>query len=53
MIAGAGSYTLLASLNIEWWGLHPIVPALTLSLLAFLAGNLFGSASATHDAALK
>ncbi|WP_333603108.1 sodium/pantothenate symporter, partial [Pantoea eucrina] len=53
MIAGAVSYTLLASLNIEWWGLHPIVPSLTLSLLAFLAGNLFGSASATHDAALK
>ena len=53
MLAGAVSYTLLASLNIEWWGLHPIVPSLTLSLLAFLAGNLFGSASATHDAALK
>ena len=44
MLAGAGSYTLLASLNIEWGGFHPIVPSLTLSLLAFLVGNLFGRA---------
>ncbi len=50
MLAGAGSYTLLASLNIEWGGFHPIVPSLTLSLLAFLVGNLFGRAP---DAALE
>ncbi len=53
MLAGAGSYTLLASLKIELWGFHPIVPSLTLSLLAFLAGNLFGSASGTQNAASK
>ena len=50
MLAGAGSYTLLASLNIEWGGFHPIVPSLTISLLAFLVGNLFGRAP---DAALE
>lgn len=50
MLVGAGSYTLLASLNIEWGGFHPIIPSLTLSLLAFLVGNLFGRAP---DAALE
>ncbi|HAK35259.1 MAG TPA: sodium/panthothenate symporter [Pantoea sp.] len=50
MLAGAGSYTLLASLNIQWGGFHPIVPSLTISLLAFLVGNLFGRAP---DAALE
>ncbi|WP_313572640.1 sodium/pantothenate symporter [Pantoea piersonii] len=50
MLVGAGSYTLLASLNIQWGGFHPIVPSLTLSLLAFLVGNLFGRAP---DAALE
>ncbi|NJC99311.1 sodium/pantothenate symporter [Candidatus Erwinia dacicola] len=39
MIAGAGCYTLLASLNLQPWGFHPIVPALLLSLLAFVIGN--------------
>lgn len=50
MLAGAGSYTLLASLNIQWGGFHPIVPSLTISLLAFLVGNLFDRAP---DAALE
>jgi sodium/pantothenate symporter len=53
MLVGAGCYTLLASLNIEWWGFHPIVPSLTLSLLAFLVGNLFGRTPAKHAAALE
>lgn len=42
MIVGALSYTLLASFKLQLGGFHPIVPALTLSLLAFLVGNLFG-----------
>jgi sodium/pantothenate symporter len=53
MLVGASCYTLLASLNIEWWGFHPIVPSLTLSLLAFLVGNLFGRTPETHAAALE
>ncbi len=53
MLVGAASYTLLASLNIEWWDFHPIVPSLTLSLLAFLVGNLFGSTPEARAAALK
>lgn len=53
MLVGAGCYTLLASLKIELWGFHPIVPYLTLSLLAFLVGNLFGSAPDARDAALE
>ena len=53
MVAGAVCYTLLASLNIELWGFHPIVPSLTLSLLAFLVGNLFGSTPEARHAAVK
>ncbi|WP_158782016.1 sodium/pantothenate symporter [Pantoea sp. BAV 3049] len=44
MIVGAGCYTLLASLSLQPWGFHPIVPSLLLSLIAFVAGNLFGQA---------
>ncbi|MGE9552580.1 sodium/pantothenate symporter [Erwinia amylovora] len=44
MIAGAGCYTLLASLSLQLWGFHPIVPSLLLSLIAFVAGNRFGQA---------
>ncbi len=51
MIAGAGCYTLLASLNLQPWGFHPIVPALLLSLLAFVIGNRFGRVDAEADAA--
>ena len=53
MLVGAACYTLLASLKIEWLGFHPIVPSLTLSLLAFLVGNLFGSTPEARAAALK
>lgn len=42
MITGAACYTLLASLQLEPMGFHPIVPALLLSLLAFIVGNRFG-----------
>lgn len=42
MISGAGCYTLLASTGVQPLGFHPIVPALLLSLLAFLIGNRFG-----------
>ncbi|AUX92055.1 sodium/pantothenate symporter [Mixta gaviniae] len=51
MIVGAAAYTLLAALHLEPGGFHPIVPALLLSLLAFVIGNLFGrSAPAPDDA---
>jgi len=50
---GAACYTLLASLNIELWGFHPIVPSLTLSLLAFVVGNLFGSTPDARHAAVE
>ncbi|WP_130832152.1 sodium/pantothenate symporter [[Erwinia] mediterraneensis] len=52
MVCGAACYTLLASLDLQVWGFHPIVPALTVSLLAFLAGNLFGRQSALSDATI-
>ncbi|EIS17909.1 sodium/pantothenate symporter, partial [Yersinia pestis] len=42
MIVGAVCYTVLASFDIKIAGLHPIVPSLTLNLLAFYIGNLFG-----------
>ncbi|MFV4846243.1 sodium/pantothenate symporter [Edwardsiella tarda] len=43
MIVGAASYALLASLKIQLFHLHPIVPSLVLGLLAFWVGNYFGS----------
>lgn len=46
MIVGAGCYTLLASLSLQPWGFHPIVPSLALSLLAFVMGNRFGHTAA-------
>lgn len=42
MIVGALSYAWLATLQITWLGLHPIVPALLFGLLAFYSGNLWG-----------
>ena len=53
MVVGAACYTLLASLKIELWGFHPIVPSLTSSLLAFVVGNLFGSTPEARHAAVK
>ncbi|MEQ4530145.1 MAG: sodium/pantothenate symporter [Mixta sp.] len=49
MIAGAASYTLLAALHMQLAGFHPIVPALLLSLLAFIIGNLFGRSASSPD----
>jgi len=45
MIVGAICYTLLASFDLHLAGLHPIVPSLVLSLLAFYIGNHFGAPS--------
>jgi sodium/pantothenate symporter len=42
MIVGAVCYTLLASFDLHFAGLHPIVPSLLLSLMAFYIGNKFG-----------
>ena len=43
MIVGGVLYAVLATLNIQYLGFHPIVPSLLLSLLAFLVGNRFGT----------
>ncbi|WP_455819054.1 sodium/pantothenate symporter [Pseudomonas cerasi] len=51
MIVGAACYTLLASLSLQPWGFHPIVPALLLSLLAFIIGNRFGHSDTVTTAA--
>lgn len=45
LIAGAVSYTLLASFNLQLWGFHPIVPSLAFSLLTFIIANRFGRAA--------
>ena len=50
MLAGAACYTLLAALQLQPAGFHPIVPALILSLLAFVIGNLFGRSASAPDA---
>ena len=42
MIVGALLYAVLASFNIQFFGFHPIIPSLLLSLLAFVVGNRFG-----------
>lgn len=44
MIGGGVSYALLATFDIHPGGFHPIVPALALSLAAFLMGNYFSPA---------
>ena len=49
MMVGAAIYTLLASFDIQLLGFHPIVPALLLSLIAFLIGNLFGRPAPQPD----
>ncbi|CAA2930519.1 Sodium/pantothenate symporter [Arsenophonus endosymbiont of Bemisia tabaci Q2] len=42
MILGALSYTLLTAFDVKFLNFYPIVPALLLSLLAFLIGNVVG-----------
>ncbi len=51
MMVGALCYTLLATFKLNLAGFHPIVPALSFSLLAFLIGNRFGSNPAPNAAA--
>lgn len=46
MLTGGVLYTVLATFNIQYLGFHPIIPALLLSLLAFVAGNRFGHSAA-------
>ncbi|MWN31310.1 sodium/pantothenate symporter [Gilliamella sp. Pra-s65] len=41
MLAGAVSYTLLASYNIKLLSLHPIVPSLTIGFIIFIIANMF------------
>ncbi|BDH44388.1 sodium/panthothenate symporter [Salmonella enterica subsp. enterica serovar Choleraesuis] len=49
MFVGAILYAVLATLNIQLLGFHPIVPALLFSLAAFVIANRFGHESAgTH-----
>ncbi len=50
MVVGGGCYAILATLGLQLWGFHPIVPSLLLSLLAFLVGNLFGRLPAVVNA---
>ncbi|BFI60651.1 sodium/panthothenate symporter [Yersinia pseudotuberculosis] len=52
MIVGAVCYTVLASFDIKIAGLHPIVPSLTLNLLAFYIGNLFGDRARARPPAI-
>lgn len=49
MVAGLGSYVLIASLGIKVFNFHTIVPALTIGLVAFLIGNQFAKHSKTSD----
>lgn len=42
MFTGGILYAVLATWNVHYLGLHPIVPSLILSLLAFFVGNRFG-----------
>ncbi|SQC16757.1 sodium/panthothenate symporter [Klebsiella pneumoniae] len=39
MIVGGVLYAVLATLKVQFLGFHPIVPALLLSLLAFVCGE--------------
>ncbi|PIJ80843.1 sodium/panthothenate symporter, partial [Erwinia sp. OLMDSP33] len=50
LIAGALSYTLLASFHLQLWGFHPIVPSLAFSLLMFIIANYFGRAASSPPA---
>lgn len=50
MLVGGALYAVLATWNVHFLGLHPIVPSLVISLLAFLIGNRFGHPAAGADA---
>lgn len=49
MLVGATLYTLLASYSIKIYGLHPIVPALLVSLLGFIVANTAGRRYASQS----
>lgn len=42
MVAGLASYVLMTSFSIKLFEFHAIVPSLSIGLIAFLIGNLFG-----------
>ena len=42
MVVGLGSYIIIHTFKLSPFGFHAIVPAVLLSLIAFLIGNLFG-----------
>lgn len=46
MLTGAILYAILATLNLQLLGFHPIVPALLFSLMAFIIANRFGDSTA-------
>ncbi|VDY62942.1 Pantothenate permease [Shimwellia blattae] len=46
MVTGGVIYALLATVNLQLFGFHPIVPSLLLSLIAFLTGNRAGESRA-------
>ncbi|MBV8871409.1 MAG: sodium/pantothenate symporter [Metakosakonia sp.] len=50
MLVGGVLYAVLATWNVHYLGLHPIVPSLVISLLAFMIGNRFGRPVADADA---
>ena len=50
MLVGGVLYAVLATWNVHYLGLHPIVPSLVISLLAFMIGNRFGRPAADADA---
>ncbi|MDX7019158.1 hypothetical protein SJ059_32560, partial [Klebsiella aerogenes] len=47
------SYATLATFNIQIAGFHPIIPALLLSLVAFLVANRFGEQTLPQSAPLQ
>lgn len=53
MITGATLYATLATFNIQIAGFHPIIPALLLSLVAFLVANRFGEQTLPQSAPLQ
>ncbi|GKX59894.1 sodium/pantothenate symporter [Leminorella grimontii] len=53
MVCGAVCYAVLATLSLQLYGLHPIVPSLALGIVTFLLGNAVGERSSHSSAALR
>ncbi len=49
MVAGLGSYVIIAYFKIAFWDLHAVVPALLIGLVAFLVGNQVGEKNTKSD----